>query len=215
MSGGSQRAGSGQSSQASRTNRGRRTSRPTRLESRRVLVATEGEVTERQYVETLVQALRSGGVAVSVATAHGDPDPVSVVTKCIQERDAQKKKGKAFDQCVCLIDVDDHAHLAEAITLAEQNGIQMLVSNVKFELWLLWHVDASTGAKTSKQLDQLMVKHGLFQKKKHLSAKFPIGKVDHAVTVARRADPDLAACRKGKNPSSAMPVLVEILRGNS
>lgn len=209
MAGKSTGAGSGVSGRQGRS------SRPKRTQYRRVLVATEGKETERQYVESLVQTLRSGGVAVSVTTAHGDSDPVSVVKKCIQVRDDEKKKRETFDQCVCLVDVDTHAHLDEAITLAEKNGIQILVSNLKFEIWLLWHVDDSAGEKTSKQLDGLMEKHSLFQKKKHLSAKLPINNVDQAVAVARRVDPDLAACRKGANPSSAMPVLVDILRGSS
>lgn len=193
-----------------------RSRRPKRPRYRRVLVATEGKETERQYVESLVQTMRSGGVAVSVTTAHGDSDPVSVVKKCIQVRDDEKrKKRETFDECVCLVDVDTHAHLDEAITLAERKGIQVVVSNLKFEIWLLWHVNDSAGEMTSKQLDDLMDKRSLFQKKKHLSAKFPIENVDRAVAVARRADPDLAACRKGANPSSAMPVLVDILRGTS
>ena len=191
-----------------------RASRPTRQQYRRILVVTEGKETERQYVESLTQTLRSKGVAVSVTTTHGDSDPVSVVRKCIQVRGDEKKKGETFDECVCLVDVDTHAHLDDAITLAKNNGIQILVSNLKFEIWLLWHVDDSTGAKTSKQLDELMDKHNLFQKKKHLSAKFPFHKVDDAVEAAWRADPALAACRKGANPSSAMPVLIKILQGS-
>lgn len=186
------------------------------MQYRRVLVATEGKETERQYVESLAQTLRSAGVTVSVTTAHGASDPVSVVQKCIQVRDDEKKrKRQTFDQCLCLVDVDAHARLDEAIALAEKNGIQVLISNLKFEIWLLWHVDDSAGEKTSKQLDDLMDKHSLFQKKKHLSAKFPIKNVDKAVAIALRVDPDLAACRKGANPSSAMPILVETLRGTS
>ncbi len=190
-----------------------RSRRPTRKLHRRILVVSEGNVTEKQYVERLAQNMRAQGVNISVKTAQADSDPVSVVRKCIEKRNEATKQREPYDQCVCLVDVDNHARLDEAVNLAQRNEIQMLISNVKFEIWLLWHANDSIGAKSSKQLDELIAEHGLFQKKKHLSAKFPFHKVDQALDVAHRADPDLSACRKGTNPSSAMPVLINIMRG--
>ena len=192
-----------------------RSVRPTRRPNRSVLVVTEGVQTEKQYVERLNQFIRDGGTTVSVKTVGVGRDPVAVVAKCIEERAIAKKKGVLFDECVCLVDVDDHARLNDALTLAAKNGIHLLISRLKFEIWLFWHVDVSTAARSSKQLDQLMEKHGLFHKAKHLAPKFPIDRVDHAVTVARRADPALAACRVGPDPSTALPLLVSILRGNA
>ncbi|MCC8908867.1 RloB family protein [Curtobacterium sp. GD1] len=191
-----------------------RSSRPKRQMYRRILVASEGEITEKQYVQRLSQVLRSKGVNVSVTAVHGSSDPVSVVQKCIDERDLEKEsKREPFDHCVCLVDVDTHAHLDDAITLARAHGIQLIVTNLKFEAWLLWHVSDSLGAKTSSELDALMRKHALFQKEKHLAQEFPFDGVDRAVTNAYSADPDLAANRRGPDPSSAMPVLIQLMRG--
>jgi hypothetical protein len=182
-----------------------------------VLVVAEGKETERQYVELLGQHLRERGVMVSVKTAHGGSDPVAVIKKCISERENAKQKRQAYDRCVCLVDVDAHAHLDGALALAKENDVLVIVSNLKFEVWLLWHVDDSVGVKTSKELDDLVKKHGLVRKdnSKHLSVKFPIDKWSDADAVARRADPNLASCRRGASPSSAMPVLLDILRGKS
>ncbi|WP_353988110.1 RloB family protein [Ruicaihuangia caeni] len=198
-----------------RSNAPGRARRARRETYRRILVVAEGETTEKQYVELLTQKLRSKGVNVSVKTAHGASDPVSVVRKAMQMQAAARALAEPYYQSVCLVDVDDHAHLDSAIELAERHGILLLISNVKFELWLLWHVDASTGAKTSRQLDDSMSRHGLFQKKKHLAANFPFERYEAAVRVARRADPDLAPGRKGSNPSTALPILVDILLGKT
>lgn len=180
-----------------------------------MLVASEGEITEKQYVERLSQVLRSKGVDVSVTTVHGASDPVSVVQRCIDKRELEKEsKREPFDHCVCLVDVDTHAHLDEAIALARAHSIELICTNLKFEVWLLWHVSDSLGAKTSKELDALMKTHALFQKEKHLAQGFPFDGVDRAVSNAYKADPDLAANRKGPNPSSAMPVLIQLMRGN-
>lgn len=88
----------------------------------------------------------------------------------------------------------------------------MLISNLKFEVWLRWHVEESRSVLTSDRLDQLVSKLGLLQGKA-LTPKFPIESVHAACTVALKADPDLAACRKGPDPSTAMPLLVDLLRG--
>lgn len=191
-----------------------RSSRPKRQVYRRILVASEGEITEKQYVQRLSQILRSKDVNVSVSTVHGASDPVSVVEKCIDEREREKKSQREpFDHCVCLVDVDTHAHLDEAIALAGEHGIQLIVTNLKFEVWLLWHVSDSLGAKTSHELDALMETRSLFKKEKHLAPNFPFDSVDRAVKNAYSADPDLAANRKGPDPSSAMPVLIQLMRG--
>lgn len=66
---------------------------------------------------------------------------------------------------------------------------------------------------TTKQLDDLMVEHELLVREKHLSPRFPFEKVDDAVDMAHAADPELCSGRVGPDPSSAMPVLVQMMRG--
>ncbi|GAA4685092.1 RloB family protein [Frondihabitans cladoniiphilus] len=191
-----------------------RSGRQKRQTYRRILVASEGEITERQYVERLSQILRTKGVNVSVTPVHGASDPVSVVEKCMEEREREKRsRREPFDHCVCLVDVDTHAHLEDAIDLASANGIQLIITNLKFEVWLLWHVSDSLGERTSKELDALTKTHSLFHKDKHLAVDFPFDGVDRATKNAYSADPNLAANRKGPDPSSAMPVLVQLMRG--
>lgn len=193
---------------------GRRRRVPKRRLARRVLVVTEGTCTEPQYVERLGSYLRSKGATVLVRHVAVGKDPLKVVQKCIEQRDTDGERGKGYDDCVCLVDVDNHASLPAAIQLAKQQSILLLISNLKFEVWLRWHAESKRSALSSKQLDKTVAQLKLVQGKQ-LSPKFPIENVDDACVIARQADPDLRAGRQGPDPSTALPVLVELMRSNA
>lgn len=190
----------------------RRIARPLRQPARRILVVTEGTRTEPQYVEGLNRYLRSKGATAIVKPVSVGKDPLKVVQKCIAKRDEAAKNDKDYDDCVCLVDVDEHSTLPAAIQLAERESIQLLISNLKFEAWLRWHAEDKQSALTSTQLDELTAKLGLV-KDKLLSSAFPFNAVHDACRIAKSVDPDLRPGRKGPDPSSAMPILVELMQG--
>lgn len=192
--------------------RGGRVSRPLRNPARRILVVTEGEKTEPQYVQGLNAYLRSAGTTAVVKAAGVGKDPLKVVLKCIELRDTAVKKEKGYDHCVCLVDVDQHSTLPAALNLAAAEEILLLISNLKFEVWLRWHVEDKRPALNNTQLDHCVEELGLL-KDKSLVHPFPFDGVHDAYQTAYLADPDLAAGRKGPDPSSAMPVLVALMRG--
>lgn len=183
---------------------------------RRILVVTEGEETEPQYVERLDTYLRSRVSATVVKRVGVGKDPLSVVRKCIELRDkaVNADRDKAYDVCVCLVDVDNHTSLGEACALAHRESILLVVSNLKFEVWLRWHAEARLSVMSPTQLDHHVAKLGLV-KNKHLTPAFPIEKVHDACKAARQADPDMSTCRPGPEPSSAMPLLVDLLMGRA
>ncbi|MFE9578338.1 RloB family protein [Nocardia sp. NPDC006044] len=189
-----------------------RTSRPTRQAARRILVVTEGTRTEPQYVEGLNSYLRSRGATAVVKSVPVGKDPVKVVRKGIEIRDNAASNEKNYDVCVCLVDVDQHQALPAACQLAARESILLLVSNLKFETWLRWHVEDKHSALSTTQLDDLTAKLGLVTKKM-LAPTFPFHAVHSACEIARRVDPNLAASRIGPDPSSAMPVLVDLMLG--
>ena len=90
----------------------------------------------------------------------------------------------------------------------------MIVSNPKFEIWLLWHVDDRRGHMTGVELDRKLGKAGLLDGK-HLTRTFPVGEYSRAAQRARQADPDLIPGRRGPNPSTAMPVLIDMITGRA
>ncbi|WP_157773006.1 RloB family protein [Rhodococcoides fascians] len=191
-----------------------RTSRPQRNPARRILVVAEGTKTEPQYVERLNSYLRSKSTTAIVRTVGVGKDPLRVVEKSIELRDAAADTEKRYDICVCLVDVDEHSTLEHASRLAERESILLLVSNLKFEAWLRWHVEDKRSALSSSQLDQRMATLNLTTDKT-LALRFPIDGVDDACRTARAADPSMRAGRTGPDPSSALPILVDLMRGAS
>lgn len=194
------------------TRRGR-LRRPHRQPVRRILVVTEGTRTEPQYVEGLNRYLRSKGTTAIVKPVPVGKDPLKTVQKCVEKRDEAERKDKGYDDCVCLVDVDEHQTLSAAIQLAERENILLLISNLKFETWLRWHAEDKRSALSSTQLDDLVGKLGLV-KGKVLSQSFPFDRVHEASGIARAVDPEMRPGLKGPNPSSAMPILVDLMQGN-
>ena len=105
-----------------------------RSERRRGLVVTEGIVTEPQYLDLLKQKMPRD-IAFFDVCPEGT-DPLRVVKRAVN-----KQKMSDYDWIVCLVDCDEHRTFDEAFKLAEKHGIQVLVSNPCFEVWLLWHIE--------------------------------------------------------------------------
>jgi hypothetical protein len=168
--------------------------------------------TEPQYVEGLNGYLRSAGANAVVKSVPVGKDPMKVVRKCIEIRDKAASVDKDYDVCVCLVDVDQHDALESACELAASESILVLVSNLKFEAWLRWHIEDKRSALSTTQLDELTARLGLV-KKKMIAPNFPFRAVHAACEIARRADPGLEPGRIGPDPSSAMPILVDLMLG--
>jgi hypothetical protein len=183
--------------------------RPKRALRKRGLVVTEGICTEPQYVDMLKRHLRGG--QVSVKTVGVGQSPKRVLSRARKEVKQAKRNSEPFDWCCLLLDVDQHTDLDECLREASRDGIKVLVSNLKFEVWLVWHVTDLASVEGTKELDRRVRKEDIMSGK-HLNRRFPIHNHPQAVERARRADPDLAAGRVGPNPSSAMPVLIDLMR---
>lgn len=179
---------------------------------RRILVVTEGKVTEPDYIERLVRYLDKGSLPVFVQTLGIGKDPLAVVEAAVSRRDSDARKGKAWDKVVGLIDSDQHTTIRYAADLAASEGITLAITRLKFETWLLWHVTDSLRAHTSRELDDLMQHHGLLVNRKAIAPSFPFDGLEQALNQARRADPKIISGRLGPDPSSGMPLLIDILR---
>lgn len=177
----------------------RRASR-TRRERTRILVATEGRVTEPQYVERLAAHLRATGVRVaSVSYEKVGQDPLRVV------KEAEKRNSRSdYDEVWCVFDVDTHGSLQQAIDLASGLGYRCAISNPCFEVWLIWHIADFRRHATSEEAQRELSRHGLVDK--HLPPDFPIANHTEAV---RRA----AGCARPvpHNPGSTMGDVVEAI----
>src|SRR5690349_4060802 len=101
-----------------------------RKERSRLLLVTEGEVTEVQYFQGMAQFLRASGASVRGVRTRGiGRDPLRVVRTACAEAE-----GEDFDEVWAVVDVDDHASLEEALREGAQRGVPVAVSNPCFEV---------------------------------------------------------------------------------
>lgn len=168
-------------------------------------------MTERAYIEGLQQSLPREG-APSVKVIGVGEDPKRVLDRCLHEMREAERQDEPYDWACVLVDVDEHTTLEACLQgVRREQKVRVIVSNPKFEQWLLWHREESRAPRTGRELDRLVRDYGLLVKGKHLAPDFPF----HEYTRAERHAGNCPANEKGPNPSSAMPVLLRLLRGGA
>ncbi|MET7282360.1 RloB family protein [Kribbella sp. NPDC005582] len=172
---------------------------------------TEGVKTEVQYIEGLVQYLKSTGITVHVPQTCGvGRDPLGVLREAEEIRD-QAISIDPFDDVWIVVDVDQHTTLEECLREARRGGVSVVVTNPCFELWLLWHFEFSKNKDhDADSLAALLAKHGHFGKS--VSPDFPFASYVNACECAKRFPVTHGSV--GKVPSSAMPHLIEVFIAN-
>ncbi|WBC04329.1 RloB family protein [Micromonospora sp. WMMA1976] len=108
---------------------------PTREQRRTVLVVTNGESTERAYLDGL---RRERWLAHRLVVAVEKGSPVDAVRGAARRRDDND-----FDEAYVVCDVDHYAP-AESEREARRHEVTLLWSNPCFEVWLILHRDACT-----------------------------------------------------------------------
>ncbi|KUP97058.1 RloB family protein [Thermobifida cellulosilytica] len=190
----------------------------TREAKPRVLVVCEGERTEVEYLKGVIAFF--GALPVEVETVGLGRDPLQVVQEAVDRRreariDARRAKDAnlAFDEVWCLVDVDEHTRLDQALTLGRQEEIKVAVSNPCFELWLLYHFQDLASAIDRTVLSREKLSKYLPGYDKHLPPGFPYSDHSKARARALRAAPEhRETCRKGPNPSTTVWLLIEAIR---
>ncbi|MCD9143917.1 RloB family protein [Streptomyces albireticuli] len=99
----------------------------------RLLVVCGAKVTEKHYLQGLVEHLANPAVTVRIRTKPCSP--AQLIAYAAGERD---RAGDDFDQVWCVFDVDEY-EVGCAVTRARREGIEVAVSNPCFELWLVLH----------------------------------------------------------------------------
>ena len=143
-----------------RRNRERRPARSERVreQNRRLLVVTEGAITEPEYLEGFKRTWRA---LVDVRIAGGEGDPSHVVARAIELRDAAGAQSDplGYDEVWVAFDRDEHAHFNAAIDRARACSLQVAASNPCFELWLLLHFRDNPGAQHRHAIQKLLAEH--------------------------------------------------------
>lgn len=109
-----------------------------RAPAARVVVATEGTLTEPEYLKAFNQLYGSRSVRIVPIPVGGDPR--KVVERAMEER--ERSRGDSLgeqDSIWAMFDRDSHPRYQEARNLAQGNGIRLAISNPCFELWGILH----------------------------------------------------------------------------
>lgn len=135
-----------------------------RIQRRVIWVLTEGEQTEPAYLD--MWAHHNTDVHLEIRDTGMSPDALVRRAKAHKRGQPRKQIDRDFDEIWCVSDTDEHKKLRDAIQDARQSGVEMVVSNPCFELWLVLHVQNQTGYIHRHDVQRLSEKVGLTNGKK-------------------------------------------------
>ncbi len=202
-------------------NRERRPARRDPYKERKpiILIATEGEVTEPEYLEGLKRAVKNPRVEIEVFGGVGVPK--TLVASAKKRKKAAEKRARRenddnllFDEVWCVFDVDEHPNIADAKQMAEDNDIELAISNPCFELWLYLHFAEQPGMQHRHDLQRMLKKH-MPKYDKHVEYSDYAAGYDAAVKRATRLEENAKADNdEGKNPITGVWRLTESIRSD-
>jgi hypothetical protein len=174
-------------------------------------------VTEPEYINEFRLAHGTTTVRVHVVAPGGDPmalvqHAIDISEAAAREARRARDENLAYDEVWCVIDVDVHARLVEARTLAGRNRVNLAVSNPCFELWLLLHFAEHTAHLNAGDARRRLRKH-LPNYDKHVRFEDVAAGYADAVKRAEALDRRHAgADSEGANPSTGVYRLTERIR---
>jgi len=200
----------------SQRNRRRREARrqPFREPKVRILIVSEGTVTEKEHLDGLAAAYRSSS-RVDVKTVGLGADPKTVVEQAKKRRhenrreaSRQKDDNLLYDQVWCAFDRDDHTTWDAAVQMAKDNQLSLAASNPAVELWLLLHFVPNPGMQDRTEIRRRLQVHDPSYDK-HVD--FAIYKPTCQVAIQRARKMDEAAeedSESHRNPTTGFHALV-------
>jgi hypothetical protein len=178
----------------------------------RILVLCEGKRTEPEYIKGFKAWCRNPLVEVAISGAEGVPLTLVVSARdrrweAAEAAKLEKDENLCYDQVWCVFDRDDHPRFNEAIKMAQDNGLELAISNPSFELWLLLHFRDNPGAQHRDGLRRMLMKH---IPKYDKTVDFDDYVESYRVAHRRAADLDHLCAKDGepfRNPSTGVYLL--------
>lgn len=110
----------------------------TRTPAARIVIVTEGQRTEPEYLKSFARIHSAKTVEVIPIGIGGEPK--AVVRRAIDElRKMNRDSLGRRDSVWAVFDRDEHPRFYEAKDLASAHGIRLALSNPCFELWGIFH----------------------------------------------------------------------------
>ncbi|MGK4256647.1 RloB family protein [Bifidobacterium pullorum] len=118
---------------------GRNARRRVRHRHRRYLIVCGGEVTEREYFQHIGQ---HGEVRFTVVSKTLDPESLARHAAKLKYEDSRNAENGVdpYAGVWVVTDVDEYRNHAQAQRICKKNGMELIISNPYFEVWLIDHV---------------------------------------------------------------------------
>lgn len=206
--------------------------KPTLVPATRILIVTEGAVTEPEYFKHIRRIRSFPNLDIDICGKECGSSPTSVVNFAEEKANAEGSyKNGGYDSVFCVFDRDTHQDFERATsriqTLNKPNSrllareIVSIRSFPCFEVWFIYHFEytrapfvkssnCSAGENTVKKL-QMFSQFNNYEKKlteRHLAIL--LERLDEALLNAKRADEDARQTGE-KNPSTEVYLLIEAI----
>jgi hypothetical protein len=117
--------------------------------AKRFLIVCEDAKSAPAYFEAMKRHFNLSAASIRVAGSEGRSQPIQVVAKAIEikRQAADPDSGtEPFDEVWCVIDGDYGHKINNARTKAKANGVELAVSTMCFEYWILLHFEENDKA---------------------------------------------------------------------
>lgn len=199
---------------------------------RRILIVTEGEVTEVEYFESLKSLLSLGSVDLDICGRECDSSPTAVVRYALNRAETEGAHDKGgYNDVYCVFDRDTHEDFGKALSQIfaankprsgfKGETIKAVPSYPCFEFWFLLHFTysrapyaAANGKTVAQVVESELKKHSPFDSyakslTREMLAALRTNK-DIAIENAEKAIIDSERTGE-KNPSTEAHLLVKAL----
>jgi hypothetical protein len=107
-----------------------------------IVIAAEGEKTEKKYFESLAVEYAASNIHIEVLVRTEKGSDPKTVIRALDKFKRQYALKKGYDQLWLVADVDrwKEQMLSEVAKLCHQKGYGNAISNPCFEIWLLLHI---------------------------------------------------------------------------
>lgn len=124
---------------------GRKAARSRRPRKRRFLVVAGGAVTEKQYFKQLESLY---DVIIDYQQKNNSPKQLAKLAVKLKREDKRDTSTDCYERIWVVVDVDDFHDHGEAVRICNDNGIELIIPNPCFEVWLLDYVKACPSSYT-------------------------------------------------------------------
>lgn len=115
--------------------------------SKRILILCEDEKSSKMYFESFKrdERLKRNLSSVTIEVFHPkNHDPVGLVTKAKEMKLKAKRDRNPYNEIWIVLDKNGHVNIDQALITARDNKINVGLSVVCFEFWILLHFEKTT-----------------------------------------------------------------------